>query len=419
MTVAARNHPIAPPTHVERPPAPGKSGARSFALAKGMRLVCCYTHWLLFAWTYAACDNSPANSISLAHQPNVDDASTSEASADGAAASCPSDFTLEEWSADFDGDGVANGKDCAPCDASRYRTVVNDDDGDGVQNSQPPLVAGQCVGANIPPGYALVGPSDCDDKNPALYRSVCLDADQDGWCAMSSVKCVGKDIDPGYRLTETAQLNDCDDSDPARQQPLFYDEDGDGDRADSRHPSTCVAASDAGSISQDQSPGHDCDDHDRQVSSRGVDLLFDGLDTNCDGDDGNTQCAEVRDSSAECPCWPRDTCRAAITCANRPDLNIVDHEFTGEWCGVCYAHGYTSILLVNTGGAVFDGSFMVSTGEEYPGRESALVLAPGESRILRLCRGALAAKLEIVSGDDCLPDNNSIVLPVSAGFCGD
>jgi hypothetical protein len=258
---------------------------------------------------------------------------------------------------------------------------------------------------------------DCDDTSAAVFNFVCLDADGDGWCAPGTGKCVGAEIDVGYRLAESGSRYDCDDTDPTLQQAIFGDEDGDGDRADSAHPSACIDASGAGPQGY-YLTGSDCNDHDPRISSFSADVLFDGEDTNCDGDDGAQQCAEMASVSEYCPCWPRDTCQAAPTCADRPDLSIVDVEFTGLI--VCSTDSATSsVLVVNTGGVTFDGSCEVLPVYGIGPRDGSftLSLAPGESRIVRVYPSLDEVTLHIISGDDCRLDNNTARIPVVATSC--
>jgi hypothetical protein len=398
------------------------------------RLLRCLSPGLLVVWILSGSVDCFQYEVPRTKSTDLGDASVSSAGAAGGTAECPESCSYGDPEGACDEDGVKNGEDCAPCDPTRYRNMDVDDDGDGVPNGGR-MVGAICVGAEIPPGFTTGRGSDCDNANPALFQKICLDADQDGWCAPKSEICVGQEIAPGYRLSAYDDSFDCDDSDPTRQQYRFYDDDGDGDRADSAHPSACAEAIYSGPFSLGYLSGGDCDDHDPTVSCSTVDLLFDGRDTNCDGDDGSAQCSQMNNASALCPCWPRDTCRVASTCSDRADLNIVDVEPSSLACSECsYPYLQTPdaglaiddggqnarVLLVNSGGAVFDGTLVVGDrNNTYPSLETRLVLAAGESRIFDICRLAGSVKFEIVSGDDCLPDNNYATIPVQPSMWGD
>jgi hypothetical protein len=298
------------------------------------------------------------------------------------------------------------------------KDISPDGDGDGVAEGEGTLYPGICAGEEIPPGYAPYDavPWDCDDSTPELFNTICLDADGDGWCAPDTGQCVGAEIPAGFRLGHTASDSgtDCNDGDPTRQQTIFFDEDQDGDVADSHHPSDCVSSVEphpGGYVR----PGSDCNDRDPGVSGLAVDVLFDGQDTNCDGDDGAAQCSRGGMSDV-CSCWPRSSCLAAPTCSDRPDLNIVDTEFTGQI--ICStASATSSILVVNTGGIAFVGSVEVRPVPSYPSSTISLTLAPGESRILRLYPDIFKVELRVITGDDCQVENNSATISVRGASC--
>ena len=70
--------------------------------------------------------------------------------------------------ADSDGDGIPDAADCAPADATKWRsaTLYNDQDNDGYTNGSATV----CYGAAIPAGYKATASAktDCNDANAAI-----------------------------------------------------------------------------------------------------------------------------------------------------------------------------------------------------------------------------------------------------------
>jgi hypothetical protein len=101
---------------------------------------------------------------------------------------------------DADGDLVADANDCAPADATKWRTATIYQDTDGDTYTQG---AGQaaCIGAGAPAGYRLVAfGDDCNDMDPALHTplSAYVDADQDGLGAGTLVAVCAATLPAGY-----------------------------------------------------------------------------------------------------------------------------------------------------------------------------------------------------------------------------
>lgn len=126
---------------------------------------------------------------------------------------------------------AVNGGDCAPDDASRWRSVAHvlrDADGDGAIVGEPQTV---CVGRELT-GYVYTGSNgvDCDDANPQVYRAVTLHPDVDGdglGAGPAETLCVGARTPAGYVTPGT----DCAPEDASRWQLLassYRDADGDG-----------------------------------------------------------------------------------------------------------------------------------------------------------------------------------------------
>ncbi len=155
------------------------------------------------------------------------------------ASDCDDSNPAVQWAVtaypDADGDGVGagtatsmcvaglprgwagTGTDCAPGDASAWRTVTSplaDRDGDGWAVVEGVTL---CVGAALPAPYVATSLGlDCDDTNPALQRWVALYADQDGdgvgACPRAAAwTCIGAALPAGFAAVGC----DPDDGDPA------------------------------------------------------------------------------------------------------------------------------------------------------------------------------------------------------------
>jgi hypothetical protein len=115
---------------------------------------------------------------------------------------------------DTDSDGTMDDEDCAPNDATKYRTanLFIDSDNDGFDGGQENI----CFGATVPTGYKLTTlGTDCDDANNAITSSIWFkDEDNDGYSnGYTLTQC---DRPAGYKLAAelTANTNDCNDNNP-------------------------------------------------------------------------------------------------------------------------------------------------------------------------------------------------------------
>jgi hypothetical protein len=124
---------------------------------------------------------------------------------------------------------VLNNTDCDDNDVNVYQsaTLFIDNDGDGYTNG----TAVVCYGAAIPTGYSTTSlGADCNDNNVNVYQSSTLfiDNDGDGYTNGTAVVCYGAAIPTGYSTTSLGA--DCDDNDATKNSSfLFYaDTDGDG-----------------------------------------------------------------------------------------------------------------------------------------------------------------------------------------------
>ena len=153
-----------------------------------------------------------------------------------------------------------------------YRDV--DRDGYGLEDQ--PISA-----CNRPTGYALLV-GDCDDNNSAARPNATetwydgVDQDCDGESDYDA------DMD-GFDALELGGL-DCDDTDAAvgRAESWWPDPDGDGygDRSEDV-TLECDGLGPSGSVDN----GGDCDESDVTINIGGEEIVYDGIDQNCDGAD--------------------------------------------------------------------------------------------------------------------------------------
>ncbi|RKG98924.1 hypothetical protein [Corallococcus carmarthensis] len=154
--------------------------------------------------------------------------------------------------------------DCAPGDASRWRSVSGlypDVDGDGATEAGP--VTG-CVGNTLAGYQERPGPPDCDDRDATVLAPVqaWADTDGDGVGAGAAIMwCPGQGRTPpnGYVLTS----GDCAPGDTRLWQRLSFthrDEDGDGFVV--AQPGTLCSGEHLPTGYGTESGPADCDDHD-------------------------------------------------------------------------------------------------------------------------------------------------------------
>ncbi len=223
-----------------------------------------------FGWCASDCDDHDAT----AHPGGVEEI-------DGIDNDC--DGLIDEGTTayDDDGDGFSEDDgDCNDSDVEIYPGNVEiagngiDDDCDGVTDS-----GNNDMDAD---GYATTG-GDCDDSDasaaPGLPEVIDgIDNDCDGLIDEGTTAY----DDDGDGYTESA--GDCDDSDAlvnpaARELPNWIDDDCDGTVDDG----TEYADDDGDGFSE---MGGDCDDGNAAVNPGSYDLPEDGLDADCDGEDG-------------------------------------------------------------------------------------------------------------------------------------
>lgn len=183
----------------------------------------------------------------------------------------PTNIVLKVVEVDSDKDGVLDSKDCAPNDATVWRTgtFYVDADGDGYTLGN---AVNLCYGATTPSGYkpSSLG-TDCNDQNATVWRTgtFYVDADGDGYTVGAAVNlCYGASIPSGYKATSLG--TDCNDNEASvwRTGTFYIDADGDGYTVGSAVNLCYGAATPSGY--KPSSLGTDCNDSDASVWRAGT-----------------------------------------------------------------------------------------------------------------------------------------------------
>jgi hypothetical protein len=217
------------------------------------------------------------------------------------------------------GEGQGGGADCV--------SVVEDRDGDGVYGDAP-----RCVEDGVPPPFEALR-DDCNDDDASVYRWVYEDLDGDGFGTA--------------RICGGALKGD------------FATSDG------------------------------DCDDTDDAIFPGASDQWQDGVDADCDGNDGPFDC-ERRPDACGCP-QLREPIRVEVDPSCDRALLALESL---EQCFVCDDPAHTSIVIANRGAlAADDISVEVRlNGIELTALTLAQSLEPGSTSLplnVRTPHGAL------------------------------
>lgn len=252
------------------------------------------------------------------------------------------------------------------------------------------------------------GSPDCDDADPAVYRSVTAypDVDGDGHGVGSAVPlCVGASLPPGSAET----LGDCAPDDPSAWAvvPGYADADGDGAN-DTVLTDFCTnGALPSGASS---APGDDCDDADPLVHAGMVELADDGIDNDCSGGDlaAATASGVYVDAGAACAAGAGTI--AAPFCAIGPAITYAQTHALHQIFVTAgtYLAGADQSLTVPAGVSIrggYDASFTAHTGSPT---------ALGE--LTGTCSSSSCARVTVnVLGDTVLQDV-AIRLALTSGF---
>ncbi len=247
----------------------------------------------------------------------------------------------------------ANAKDSGPLDG-----ILNDEDDDGAGGGS----GGTDTGFGGGPGGGSGGGSGGEDTGPD-----CVDQDADG------VDTCSGDCDDNDRFTfpGAAELDDptacmrdadedgwgdanaaaplyvgrdCDDSDPA-----LNEDDADGDAA-----STCDG---------------DCDDFDSTRSPNRTEVPFDGIDSDCDGDDGGTIVTATGRGGLSITDYNTISSTLTMgTCAEIVDFSLgvdITHSWRGDLTVTLFGPVGTTVRLHDRDGSSADhiiGTYAFSGG---------------------------------------------------------
>ncbi|MEN9322503.1 MAG: hypothetical protein RL699_283 [Bacteroidota bacterium] len=163
-------------------------------------------------------------------------------------------------------------------------TFYQDTDGDGYGN-----LAASTTAVTAPTGY-VSNSTDCDDNDSAVWRTgdFYVDFDNDGYhldlspSASVTTLCYGATLAP-YYIASTLGA-DCDDTNALvwRSGSFYVDADSDGYSPNASSETLCYGASTPSGYAA-SNLGLDCDDAAAAVNPGHVEVLYNGVDDNCDG----------------------------------------------------------------------------------------------------------------------------------------
>jgi hypothetical protein len=248
--------------------------------------------------------------------------------------------------------------------------IYADADGDG-HPSTAESPRSICAEDGVVAGFTFssaLAERDCDDADPAVWQGLCGDDDGDG---AVSEHCVGDDAPAElhrcpYVLEWTPEPGpyDCDDQDPEAIDYVYVDQDGDGYGAGEP-----LCFHDEAGYSAWQG---DCADDDATRYPRALEPFGDGVDADCDGNDGGSCGAGVSVNEFD---WPDAPQLAAPVC-DGPDLALGVLS-----CSSCQTSSAT-FAVENRGSERFMGDVLLTEVESGAFVTVAIDLAPGERRVL-------------------------------------
>jgi hypothetical protein len=163
-------------------------------------------------------------------------------------------------------------------------TYYQDTDGDGFGN-----LAASTTAVTAPSGY-VTNSTDCDDNDNTVWQSgnFYVDFDNDGYhldlspAASVTTLCYGATLAPYYIATTLGA--DCDDTNGLawRSGSFYVDADSDGYSPNATSETLCYGANTPSGYAA-STLGLDCDDAAAAVNSGHVEVLYNGVDDNCDG----------------------------------------------------------------------------------------------------------------------------------------
>ena len=178
------------------------------------------------------------------------------------------------------------GVDCDDTNTAVWRSAsfYVDADADGYSPSGTPVTL--CYGAATPSGYAASTLGvDCDDTNTAVWRSASfyVDADADGYSPSGTpvTLCYGAATPVGYSVASLGL--DCNDSNAAMHSTYTFYVDADGDTYGTGSPVEFCAVNANTPPAGYSANATDCNDAVAAINPGHAEVLYNGIDDNCDG----------------------------------------------------------------------------------------------------------------------------------------